>query len=165
MNTHNLIIMKRNAFYSCGGDYIVLPEKHIKAYMLGSSFEYTRTTQAKKIGHLAYAVAHGYDIWHEIEEAEMPTSMLNWNLAGHIAYMRYPEEERSRDLAKMMSWLVQYLTLEKLYELFLEELNYYVVIEETDDEVTFSYRDLQWPGFAEIKQLGTILQRSKYSHR
>ena len=157
--------MKRSEFYSCGVDYIVLPEKHIKAYMLGSSFEYSRTTPAEKIVHLAYAVAHGYDIWHEIEEAEMPTSMLNWNLAGHIAQMRYPEDERNRDLAKMTSWLVQYLTVEQLYGLFLEELKYYVIINENDEEVTFSYRDLQWPRFDDIKQLGTILQPSKYSHK
>ena len=156
--------MKRSEFYYSWSDRIVLPMKHIKAYLLGSCFEYTRTTQAEKIDHLAYAVAHGYDIWHEIEDAEMPTSMLNWNLAGHIAYMRYPDDEQVHNHAKMTSWLVQYRTLEQLYDLFLEELTYYVIIHENDEEVTFSYRDLQWPRFDNIRHLGTILHPSRYPH-
>ena len=94
-------------------------------------------------GNLAYAVAHGYDIWHESEESEMPTSMLNWNLAGHIAYMRYPGDMQERDRASMASWLAEYLPVEKLYELFLEELKYYVIIWEGSDEMTFTHRDLE----------------------
>ena len=62
----------------------------------------------------------------------------------------------------MMFWLVQYLPVEKLYELFLEELEYYVVIEENEDDITFPYRDLHWPRFDDIKRLGTILRPLEY---
>ena len=153
--------MKRSEFYSCGGDYIVLPEKHIKAYMLGSCFEYSRTTREEKVDHLAYAVDHGYDIWHEIEEAKMPTSMLNWNLAGHIAYMRYGEYDSSNhDPCALAKFLALNVEIKALYNLFLSELKSFVWFEETKDEVIFHHRKLIFKPLEQCTDICQVIEPS-----